>query len=103
MNLSIGMGVILTAVVLQAEGRILRGEPQPASREVRTRDPFGFAQGRLLTRLNCAGFRDDASEKGARDRNCTTSEASGTSLPGKCYRFRQVSQPACVSKACEPI
>ena len=25
-----------------------------------TGDPFDFAQGRLLTRLNCAGFRDDA-------------------------------------------
>ncbi|PYX30997.1 MAG: hypothetical protein DMG77_08100 [Acidobacteria bacterium] len=48
-------GVILTAAAFQAEGRISRAY----RRGVRL-----SSQARSLTRLNCADFRDDASEKG---------------------------------------
>ena len=44
------MGVILSGAAFQAERRISR-----------TAHAFGY--GRSLTRLNCAGFRDDAPQK----------------------------------------
>jgi hypothetical protein len=51
---SLSMGVILTAAVFQAEGRISRADRRRVA---------GSCHARSLTRLKCAGFRDDASRR----------------------------------------
>ena len=52
-------GVILTAAAFQAEGRILRAERRRLSES---------SDARSLSRLNCAGFRDDAFERAQRSK-----------------------------------
>jgi len=57
------LGVILSAAVVQPGAKSLPGAEPKGSCAQTSGAVLGSPHARALTRLNCAGFRDDASKK----------------------------------------